>query len=206
MEKPICVILILGAAFPVLLSAEDVKPADKLSVRGEWAYHFRGTFGPAALAGGAVLAGAAQAMGTPSGWPTNGQGYGRRLASTLATNAIRHGAELGLDLAVSEDPRYVRLAKSGFGGRVRHAVVSEFVAGAGHGRRPAYSRIGSALIAGYVSTAWRPDARAANGLKPAHQGRARLGLEQAGIIVGLDVLSNIGSEIWPGLRKKLFRR
>ena len=145
-------------------------------------------------------------MGTPAGWPSSGAGYGRRLASTLATNAIRHGAELGLDLAVGEDPRYVRLEKSDFGGRVKHAVVSEFVEKTPHGRHFAFSRIGSALIAGYVSTAWHPAPREVNGVRPTPPSRARLGLEQAGIIVGLDVLANIGTEIWPGIRKKMFRR
>jgi hypothetical protein len=207
MKRTIGVIAIVGTVFPFLVRAEDLKPGEELSARDKWAYHARSTFGPSALMGGAILAGAVQAIGRPSGWPSNAEGYGRRLASTIATNAIRHSAELGLDLAFREDPRYRRSEKSSFGGQVRHAVGSEFTTkDIGHGRRFAYARIGSALVAGYASTIWQPDPRAANGLRLPRQNRVRLGLEQTGIILGLDAVANIAAEIWPGFRKTMFRR
>lgn len=192
--------------FSAVASAQTLEPPETLrsplDASGKSAWHARQTFGPTALAGSAFLAGISQGISSPSGWPDDASGYGRRLASTITTNSIRHSVELGLDLATGEDPRYVRSGAIGFAAQASHAVVYEFVARTPRGRHLAYSRLGSALAAGFAYTAWYPDPRPVNGVQPARPNRVGLGLEQAGIIVGLDILTHIGAEIRPRLRKK----
>lgn len=136
-------------------------------------------------------AGIDQARGVPREWGGGWGGYAKRFASRegqfFASNSITAfgNAKLGYE------PRYDQCKCSGFGPRIRHAVVRNFVTynRTERERRPQWALYAGAFGGGLISTAWKPHPR--NGF--AEGGRAVLG--QAGWGVALNVFTEFARDI-----------
>lgn len=116
-----------------------------------------GTFGPGAILKSAVTGGISQAINSPKEWGGGAAAYGDRVGSSFAEHVVRQTLESGAALALHEDNRYFRSTGKGFWKRTVHATTSIFVArndaGAEHF---AYSRIGGAAGAAFISRIWEP--------------------------------------------------
>lgn len=82
-------------------------------------------------------------------WERNGEGFARRFASNLGSNAIKQTVIYSLDEALEVDSKYYKSKKKDFGSRVKNAVLSTVTARNKKGKRV----VGMPRIAGTYSSA-----------------------------------------------------
>ncbi len=170
---------------------------DPVSFQNKLEFHAETAFGTEALGYSAVYAGFLQEINSPREWGQGGLGYARRFGSTLAYSGIRNALGLGLDTALREDPRYQPSEQKGFWTRAKHAFHGTlFSRKDSGGESVAYWRLGSAYGATFLSNAWYPS----------RLDTMKLGMAQGSAQIGFDLLSNLGSEFWPDVKKKLLHR
>jgi hypothetical protein len=178
---------VTGLAQPFLALGVD----DKLS------YHIAKSAGPLALVGDAAYAGILQEADTPTEWGQGGSGYGKRFASTAACSGIHSALAFGLDSTLHEDPRYFRSAGGGFWRRTGHAFRGTVLTHTDAGTETlSIWRFGSAYGAAYLSNQWYPG----------RLNTVALGFAEGSLQLGFDAVSNLASEFWPDLKRKVFRR
>lgn len=187
-------ILALSAAIPVACLAQT---SEALDLNGKLRFHVENTCGPLAIAGFAAYAGVLQRIDTPEEWGQGAAAYGKRVASTAAWSGIHSALAFGLDSTLHQDPRYHRSGSTGFWRRAGHAfrgtILTRTDAG---GETLSTWRIGSAYGSAFLSNMWYPD----------RLNTARLGFIQGSIGLGFDLVSNLGSEFWPEIRRHVLRR
>jgi hypothetical protein len=168
-----------------------------LDLNEKLAYSAANSFGPLELLGSAAYAGILQGIGTPAEWGGGAAGYGKRLASTLASSGIHGVLAFGLDSALHEDPRYFRSRSTGFWNRTGHAVRGTILTHTdGGGETFSVWRFGSAYGAAFLSNEWYPD----------RLNTVRLGFLQGSLRLGFDLATNLGSEFWPDIKTKILRQ
>lgn len=187
-------ILALSMSIPV---AGIAQTADALDWKGKLKFHAESAYGPWALAGIATYAGFLQEINTPKEWGQGGAAYGERLASTAGWSGIHGALAFGLDSTLHQDPRYYRLGGAGFWRRTGHAFRGTILTRTDAGRETLSTwRIGSAYGSAFLSNLWYPD----------RLNTTRLGLIQGSIALGFGLAGNMGSEFWPDIKAKVFRR
>ena len=160
-------------------------------------YHALGLWGPWALGGTVAYAGLLQELNAPKEWGYGWAAYGRRVASTEACGVIHGVLAFGLDTALHEDPRYFRSERKGLWRRMAHAARDTILTHTDTGGETISTwRLGSAYGAAFISNLWYPD----------RLDTVRLGFLQGSLRVGFDLVTNLSTEFWPDLRKKLRRR
>lgn len=188
--------LILGLmlAIPVTCVAQTSEP---LSLDGKFKYHAIKTVGPLALLGSAAYAGILQEADTPEKWGQGAEGYGLRFGSTVACGVIHGTLAFGLDSALHQDPRYFRAGGTGFWRRAGHAVRGTILTRTDSGGETFSTwRFGSAYGAAFLSNQWYPGKLNTVGW----------GIAEGTMQIGFDLASNLGSEFWPDIKRKVFRR
>lgn len=167
-----------------------------LGVNDKLSFHIRQSVGPLALVGGAAYAGILQEVDTPAEWGQGGSGYGKRFASTAACSGIHSALAFSLDSTLRQDPRYFRSAGGGFWLRTGHAFRGTILTRTDQGTETlSIWRLGSAYGAAYLSNQWYP-ARL----------NTALGFAQGSLQLGFDLATNLASEFWPDLKRKILRR
>ncbi len=112
---------------------------------------------PVAVGASAAGAGISQWEDTPSEWKQGAEGYGRRFANSYGQHLLRQTMMFGAASVLHEDNRYIRCSESGFGPRLKYAVLSTFLARRDDGtRRFSFSRIGSTAGTAFISRTWQP--------------------------------------------------
>jgi hypothetical protein len=117
------------------------------------------TFGPYPIVAAGLVAGINQEDNSPPEWKQGAEGYGKRFASDFGIAAVTTTTRYALAQAFHEDTLYYRCECKGAFPRLRHAVVSTFVARRGPEGRSVFSF--PALVAPYAGTmtavyAWYP--------------------------------------------------
>jgi hypothetical protein len=173
------------------------QPFVALSPQEKLSFHVKYSFGPLALVGSAAYAGILQEADTPTEWGQGGSGYGKRFASTLACSALHSALALGLDTTLHQDPRYFRSTHTGFWHRTGHAFRGTILTRTDKGAETLSTwRIGSAYGTAFISNQWYPGRLNTVGL----------GFAEGTLQLGFDLLGNLGSEFWPDIKRKVFRR
>jgi hypothetical protein len=143
-------------------------------------------------------AGIDQARGAPAEWGGGFGGYGKRFASRegqfIAANSLAALANAKLKY----EPRYDQCRCGGFGPRLRHAILRNFLTynQTEQELRPQLGLYGGAFAGGVISMAWKPHPRSAF----AEGGFAMLG--QA----GYGALLNVFIEFSGDINRKLWGR
>ena len=160
-------------------------------------YYVRTTYGLGGILSTAAGAGIHQLTDTPKEWDQGAEGYGRRFGSAYATRIIQGTLEYGGSLALREDNRYVPSRETGLWNRSKHALVSTLTArnDAGH-EHFAYSHVGGAAGAAFISRIWQPHST----------NTAGDGAVTFGIIMAADAGGNMFKEFWPDVKRHLFRK
>jgi hypothetical protein len=174
-------------------------PQDMVPIgwEGKLRFHAVSAYGPAALAGAAVYDGFLQGIDFPREWGQGGLGYSKRFGSTLAYLGVRNLLGFGFDSALHQDPRYYRSIERGTWRRTKHVFRETILTHKDSGGETlATWRLGSAYGAAFISNEWYPD----------RVNTIVLGLSQGSTQLGFDLLSNLGSEFWPDIKRKLMRR
>jgi hypothetical protein len=168
-----------------------------LDVSGKLSYHVDRTFSPGSIAITGVKAGYSQLTDSPTEWGQGGTGYSRRVASSMASSAVRAGLAFGLDSALHQDPRYFRSGNAGFWPRTKHALRGTILTRTDSGGETfATWRIGSAYGAAFISQQWYPD----------RYHTVRHGFVGGSTRLGFDVVRNVIAEFWPDIKKKISLR
>ena len=160
-------------------------------------YYLRSTYSLGSIVWSAAGAGIAQGNDKPKEWKQGAEAYGDRFGNSYAIHTIKGTLQFGASAALHEDYRYVRSRDSGFWKRSKHAVVETFIvrnnAGSEHF---AYSRLGSAAGAAFISRIWQPHSTNTTGD----------GAVEFGILFSENVGSNMFHEFWPDIRRHVLRR
>jgi hypothetical protein len=133
-----------------------VRPTAKTRLRN----YFFDAFGPYPITGAAIAAGINQAENTPPEWRQGAAGYSRRFGSDFGIAAVTTTTRYALAEVFKEDTLYYRCECKGVFPRLRHAVMSTFVARHGTDGHRVFSF--PALVAPYAGTmtavyGWFPD-------------------------------------------------
>lgn len=180
-------------AVPVAGVAQSIAPLD---VQGKLRFHAASVYRPSSLLGAAAYAGILHARNTPEEWGQGGANYGKRVGSAVGYSAVRATLAFGLDSTLHQDPRYFRSAGKGFWNRAGHALRGTILTRTDSGGETLSTwRIGSAYGAAYLSNQWYPDRLNTVGR----------GAQQGSLQLAFDFASNLGSEFWPDLKRKLKR-
>jgi hypothetical protein len=143
-----------------------------------------------------VLTGASirQARNSPRQWGRTVSGFGKRAASSLGVHVIKTSIEYVVAGVRHEDLHYYRSDKTGFGPRLKHALVSTVVTRKTTTRRKtvASGRISGSMGGGLIATAWQPAGFSAAG-----------GVASGGISLGASAAMNVAREFWPRHRNRL---
>jgi hypothetical protein len=166
------------------------QPLDKLR------YHALGLWGLWPLGGTLAYAGLLQELNAPKEWGDGWPAYGRRVASTEAGGVIHGVLAFGLDTTLHQDPRYFRSDRKGLFRRMAHAVRDTVLTHRDSGGETFSTwRVGSAYGEAFISNLWYPD----------RLDTVRLGFVQGSLRMGFDMVTNLSSEFWPDIKKKLRR-
>jgi hypothetical protein len=185
---------VLLCAVPV---AGMAQPVDPLDVMSKLNFHAQTVGSPWSLAESAAYAGILQGLGTPEEWGQGAGAYGKRFASALGGSAIHGVLGFGLSSTLHQDPRYFRSRHPGFWRRTAHAFRGTILTRTDSGGETLSAwRLGSAYGAAFLSNEWYPD----------RLNTVRLGAMQGSLHLGFDFVSNLGSEFWPDVKRKILRR
>lgn len=116
-------------------------------------------FGVPAVIGSAFGAGIGQIANNPPEWNRTIGGYGKRFASSYATNAIRNTISYGLSETFRLDNRFEKSGQKNFGKRLKHVFLGSYTTRTKTGKRiPDFPHFvgtyGASVIANEV---WMPD-------------------------------------------------
>jgi len=107
-------------------------------------------FGPYPIVGAGFFAGINQVQNTPPEWKQGVDGYSKRFGSDFSIAAVTTTTRYALSEAFHEDTLYYRCECKGVFGRLRHAVISTFVARRGEDGHRVFSV--PDLVAPYAGT------------------------------------------------------
>ncbi len=186
--------VLLLSAVPVAAMAQ---PFDPLDVEGKLRFHVESISSLSSMAGSAAYAGLLQEANAPAEWGQGAGAYGKRFVSTVGGVAIYGGLGFALDSTLHEDPRYYRSRGAGVWRRTGHALRGTILTRTDSGGETlSLWRLGSAYGAAFLSNQWYPD----------RLNTVRLGVLQGSLAVGFGFVSNLGSEFWPDIRRRILRR
>jgi hypothetical protein len=188
------VLVAAAAATPFLGSCQTFEPLD---AAGKLQYHVESLYSPWAIAGIAAYAGVLQEADAPMEWGQGAGGYGKRFGSTLAWSGIHGAMAFALDSTLHQDPRYSPSHDTGFWRRSAHALRGTILTHTDRGGETFSTwRVGSAYGAAFLSNQWYPD----------RVNTVRLGFIQGTVTLGFGMMSNLGVEFLPDIKRKLLRR
>jgi hypothetical protein len=191
-----------GAALIVVLmcavsGAGMAQTPEALDVNGKLRFQAGCFSDPWPLVGPLAYAGILQGINSPREWGQGGAGYGKRVGSTVGTEAIYGFLAVGLDSTLHQDPRYYRSLDSGFWRRTGHALRGTILTHKDPGGETLSTwRLGAAYGSAFLSNQWMP-----NRLNTAPQG-----FLDGSMQLGMDFGRNLSSEFWPDIKRKLLHR
>ena len=145
---------------PIASSAPAPAPAPSGSNgKREFQRYLVDAFGPIGWLRAAASAGIAQASDDPPEWRQGAKGYGRRVGSKFGQHVVQETVLYGLSAPFGQDPSYYRCDCSGFGPRLKHALISSFTAvNRDEHRVFSVPRVIAPFAAGQVAAnGWYPD-------------------------------------------------
>ena len=189
-------VLIVGLVCGVSVAAIAQTP-EVLDVSGKLRYHAERTFGPASIGMSGVKAGYLQMTDSPTEWGQGGNGYSKRLGSSVASSGIRAVLAFGLDSTLHQDPRYYRSDSTGLWPRAGHALRGIILTRTDSGGETlSVWRLGSAYGAAFISEQWYPD----------RFHTVRHGLVSGSTRLAFDLAKNVVAEFWPDIKRKISHR
>lgn len=121
--------------------------------------YLKSTVGPLRLGWSAASAGIGQWRDSPEEWGQGAQGFGKRYASSLGTNAIRQTVTYGLDTALHLDTGFQKSGRKGFFPRFKDALLQNVTSRTTTGKRVISApKFAGAYAGGIIPrVTWYPD-------------------------------------------------
>jgi len=189
--------LVLAALGSATLFAQTPPTAYTPLTAGErWEHYWNETFlSPGLYFAAFGAASGAQLANDPPEWGQGFKGYSHRTGSLFATFTIQATVHEAASAALHYDPRYLRCHCQGGGRRLRHAVVWSLLTKNDEGQtRFDLPVLAGAYASGIIPILWYPDR-----YSPWKDG-FRLGSQQLGFSVGVNVIKEFGPEL-----RRIFR-
>jgi hypothetical protein len=178
------------------ISKSNVDP-DPLTTREKFHVFGRRMISPVNFAKSAFTASINQAENSPEAWGQGVAGFAKRYGHKITNRTVENGIGFLVSVPLRQDPRYFRSTETGLWRRARHAFMSTVLTRTDSGTRTfATWRFAGNYGAQAVSNAWRPE-------------RYRTvsdTLLRGTVSIGYDAASNFFKEIWPDIKRTLFRR
>jgi Carboxypeptidase regulatory-like domain len=150
---------------PNFYTSFEGENAAPLTTKMKFDLAFKVSYDPVTTAGVGFVAGLRQAVGTPN-YPQGAKGFGERFGVTAAdgfTDIMIGGAIL--PSLLHQDPRYFYQGSGTTRTRLRHAILSAFIAKGDNGKwQPNYSSVGGDLASGALSNLYFPKSNRGVGL------------------------------------------
>jgi hypothetical protein len=150
---------------PNFYTSFDGDHAAPLTTKMKFDLALKVSYDPVTIAGVTFLAGLKQAADSPH-YPQGAKGYGDRVGATAAdglTDIFIGGAIL--PSLLHQDPRYFYQGTGSTRSRLRHAILSAFIAKGDNGKwQPNYSTIGGDLASAAISNLYFPKSNRGGGL------------------------------------------
>ena len=148
--------------FYVSFDGENAAP---LTAKRKFDLAFKVSYDPVTIAGVGLVAGLRQAVNSPN-YPQGAKGFGERVGVTAAdgfTDIMIGGAIL--PSVLHQDPRYFYQGTGTTRSRLRHAILSAFIAKGDNGKwQPNYSSVGGDLASAGLSNLYFPKSNRGGGL------------------------------------------
>jgi len=150
---------------PNFYTSFDGENAAPLTTKMKFDLAFKVSYDPVSIAGVGFVAGLRQAVDSPN-YPQGAKGFGERFGLTAAdgfTDIMIGGAIL--PSLLHQDPRYFYQGTGTTRSRLRHAILSAFIAKGDNGKwQPNYSSVGGDLASGALSNLYFPKSNRGVGL------------------------------------------
>jgi len=150
---------------PNFYTSFEGENAAPLTTKMKFDLAFKISYDPVTIAGVGLVAGLRQAVGSPN-YPQGARGFGERYGVTAAdgfTDIMIGGAIL--PSLLHQDPRYFYQGTGTTRSRLRHAILSAFIAKGDNGKwQPNYSSVGGDLASGALSNLYFPKSNRGAGL------------------------------------------
>jgi hypothetical protein len=139
-----------------------------------------------------------QIANSPREWGQGPDGAAKRFGAVFGKQTVKSSVQLTVASLRQEDLKYHPSEQSGFGARMKHALVSTVVARKtmDGSTTVATGRLAGAFSSGYVSELWLPD----------RLHTVTNGLASGGVSLGVNALTNTLREFVPLLRRRLQNR
>ena len=169
---------------------------DYLTTREKFSVFGRRMISPTGFAKSAFTASINQAQNSPEEWGQGVEGFAKRYGHKITNRAVENGIGFLVSVPLRQDPRYFYSNETGLWRRARHALMHTVLTPTDSGGRTfAAWRFAGNYGAQVVSNAWRPE-------------RYRTvsdTLLRGTISIGYDAASNFFKEIWPDIKRTVFR-
>ena len=150
---------------PNFYTSFEGENAAPLTTKMKFDLAFKVSYDPVTFAGVGLVAGLRQAVDSPN-YPQGARGFGERFGVTAAdgfTDIMIGGAIL--PSLLHQDPRYFYQGTGTTRSRLRHAILSAFIAKGDNGKwQPNYSSVGGDLASGALSNLYFPKSNRGVGL------------------------------------------
>ena len=150
---------------PNFYTSFEGENAAPLTTRMKFDLALKVSYDPVSIAGVGFVAGLRQAASSPN-YPQGAKGYGERFGATATdgfTDIMIGGAIL--PSLLHQDPRYFYQGTGTTRSRLRHSILSAFIAKGDNGKwQPNYSSVGGDLASGALSNLYFPKSNRGAGL------------------------------------------
>ena len=135
---------------------------------------------------------------SPYEWGRTTGGFGKRYASSFGRHLVKGSVKFGVGSLRKEYLDYSKSEETGFGRRLRHAVLSTVVTRKTTTGRPtmAVGNVTGTFTGGFVSRIWHPS----------RLQTVSSGLTTSGVSLGIDAGTNVIREFWAEIRHPRRRR
>jgi hypothetical protein len=141
--------------------------------------------------------GIGQVANTPREWGQGPDGAAKRFGAVFGKHLVKSSVELTVAGLRDEDVKYEPSGGTGFGPRMKHALVRTVVVRrtSDGSQTMATGRVAGSFTSGFVSLLWLPP----------RLHTVSNGMASAGVSLGVDALTNVFREFWPDIRRGLGR-
>ena len=148
----------------------------------------RQEFGPATYARAGVSTVLGEITASPEEWGRGPEGIAKKFASAYGKHLVSTTVRYGVAELLNEDLRYFPAQEKGFGGRLRHSLMSTVIArdATTGDSTPAIGRLAGAFAGGFVSRQWLPD----------RYHTVASGVASSSLSLGVDAGINVFKEFW----------
>lgn len=154
--------------------------------------YIKHSLSPGAIGAAAAGATITQGTNTPSEWGQGAEGFAKRFGSAISKHLVKRAIQYPVAKAFHEELGYRRSDKTGFGPRLKYALVSTVITHKTTNGKATVAKgeIAGAFGSGLISRLWQPASTRTIGL----------GFTSGGITLGVDAAGNVIREFWPEIR------